>query len=806
MVALIRRAVAAAALAAALLVVPASAGAAQLPGCAKPDVPGGEWQGYGRDLANSRTQFQEKVLGAADAATLTPAWTFSTVKAGGGGDITGTPVVVDGCMYVASSEGWVFAVNADDGKLVWKAQVPYGGRMNASVFVADRPLPGATSTRAAGSRCRTCLSRRNFGLRIPRKVRGSRVTSARVYVRGKRRTVVRGRRLRSRVNLRTVPAGRFRVTIVVRTANGKTRRLRRTYRTCAPKRTSSSRKRSSRKRSSRKRARKAQRLCPAKKRKTRKTTRRTSRRKARRSQATASAAPGRAGTVYVAVTRLSKEEGCPAGDPCIGPYVAAFDQASGALVWATRSLDDQAGADAYATPVVHDGVLMIGVSGGSAELGDEADRYAFQGSMSFLDASSGEVLKKTWTIHPPHQPDDEFGGAGIWSTPAVDPEADVAYVGTANPFKPQAEHPFSNAVVKFDIDRASSRFGQIIGHYKGNVDEYFPAVSELPCYDFPGNNPPFYPQGIGSCGDIDLDFGASPNLFTDKNGRKLVGAGQKSGVYHVFDAETMEPVWSQIVGPPGALGGIVGSTAHDGEGVYGPITLPGYVWGINADGGSHRWIGPVLDGVHWGPPVAAANGVVYTVDFNGFLDAFDARTGVLLTRKPMSFGGGGQVTLSWAGVSVARNMVYAAVGVLGLAEGYVTAYRHGAMTDVVTDATEAGSGGGGGGGGDDGGGGGEPSTPVGPSIVSGPGAASAGYATPTMIAQQGGSLNYVNLDVVQHDVVADEAGPDGQPLFRTPLLGFGQTAPVPLDKVQAGRSYGFFCSLHPNMRGTLQVQ
>ena len=106
----------------------------------------------------------------------------------------------------------------------------------------------------------------------------------------------------------------------------------------------------------------------------------------------------------------------------------------------------------------------------------------------------------------------------------------------------------------------------------------------MPCYDIPGNPAPYYPQGIGACGDIDLDFGAAPNLITGPDGRKLVGAGQKSGVYHVFDAKTMEPVWTQIVGPPTAVGGIVGSTAYDGESVYGPITVPGYVWSL--DGGT----------------------------------------------------------------------------------------------------------------------------------------------------------------------------------------------------------------------------
>ena len=41
------------------------------------------------------------------------------------------------------------------------------------------------------------------------------------------------------------------------------------------------------------------------------------------------------------------------------------------------------------------------------------------------------------------QPDDEFAGAGIWSTPAVDAEEKVAFAGTANPFKPQAEHEYA---------------------------------------------------------------------------------------------------------------------------------------------------------------------------------------------------------------------------------------------------------------------------------------------------------------------------------------------------------------------------
>lgn len=646
--------------------------------CNAENVQAGEWRSYGRDLANSRHQAREKVVSIADAPFLTPAWSFSTVKAGGEGDITGTPAVAGGCLYAATTEGWVFALNADSGKLVWKRKLPYGGGVNGSVTYAF-------------------------------------------------------------------------------------------------------------------------------------------------------------GRVYIGATRLQKAKGCPKGDACTGPYVVALDGKTGKVNFATRPIDRQAGSDVYGSPVVYPnpsrpaptlmkerGVAMIGISGGSAELGDEADRYAFQGSMVFLNAATGKVLVKRWTIRKPDKdrtkPKDEFAGAGVWSTPAVDPKAGVAYAGTANPFRPQAEHKYANAVLKYGVDRRDEKtFGKIIGHYKGTIDEYIPAFSEMPCFDIPNNYPPYYPQGVGQCGDIDLDFGAAPNLIRGPDGRLLVGEGQKSGVYHVFDAKTMKPSWTQVVGPPGALGGIVGSTAYDGERVVGPITVPGYLWSLAASDGAHQWVGPVADGVHWGNPVAMANGAVYTVDLAGFLDVFDARTGALLTKRPLPLGGPQGATASWAGVAVARHTVYAAVGIRGLPEGYIVAFRPGAPGDLPGDVQETvgggndtggggesdpGEGGGDDGGGGDGGGGGAPA-----SVVAGPGAYASSYATPVVVTGVGGPVSFVNFDIAQHDVVATDKGSDGQPLFKSKLINFNETAPVEgLDKVKAGQTYGFFCSLHPGMRGQLVVR
>src|SRR5436190_10442938 len=111
---------------------PAMAAAAT---CATTNPAGGEWRTYGHDPSNTRSQPAEKTIGPLEAATLAPAWTFSTKGAGAGGDFTGTPVVADGCLFVASSRGWVFALNADTGAVVWKAKVPKGG-VNSTVTIS----------------------------------------------------------------------------------------------------------------------------------------------------------------------------------------------------------------------------------------------------------------------------------------------------------------------------------------------------------------------------------------------------------------------------------------------------------------------------------------------------------------------------------------------------------------------------------------------------------------------------------------------------------------------------------------------
>lgn len=358
------------------------------------------------------------------------------------------------------------------------------------------------------------------------------------------------------------------------------------------------------------------------------------------------------GVVYAFVSRIGS------------PYVAALDAQTGHVLWQT-TVDTQQGSDAVSSPVVYDGMVWVGVSGTAAE-GDESTRFDFRGSSVLLEAgrSGGRLLAHTFTIPDADWQNGEgAAGGAIWSTLSVDETSGFGFVGTGNPFNYDQEHGHTNALLKIDMRRGSPTLGQIVGAYKGDVEEYFPALAENTSCD-ESDPVGFFMAGF-ECGRLDLDFGASPNIFTDRLGRRTIGIGQKSGVYHAVDPATMQARWKQVMGAPSAVGGIVGSAAFDGTALYVPHSIAGYIASLDRDAGTPKWVSPVGDAVHWGNPVTSANGVVYTVDLKGFLDAYDAGTGAPLLHRPIGVGAntGASPTFTWGGVTVARNRVYASVGV-----------------------------------------------------------------------------------------------------------------------------------------------
>jgi plastocyanin len=81
------------------------------------------------------------------------------------------------------------------------------------------------------------------------------------------------------------------------------------------------------------------------------------------------------------------------------------------------------------------------------------------------------------------------------------------------------------------------------------------------------------------------------------------------------------------------------------------------------------------------------------------------------------------------------------------------------------------------------------------------------YATTSVTMDQGDTVTFVNQDTsgVKHDVTADKLGSDEKPLFKSELTDAGKSAPVAgVDFLTTG-DYGYHCSIHLNMKGTLHV-
>ena len=103
---------------------------------------------------------------------------------------------------------------------------------------ATTPVPVAKTALKVGGLplTRRCLSRRVIRLRLGATPAGTKLVSARITVRGHRAVQLSGRRTTARVSLRGLPRGRFTLRITARTADGRTLKLSRVYRTCAKKR------------------------------------------------------------------------------------------------------------------------------------------------------------------------------------------------------------------------------------------------------------------------------------------------------------------------------------------------------------------------------------------------------------------------------------------------------------------------------------------------------------------------------------------------------------------------------------------
>jgi polyvinyl alcohol dehydrogenase (cytochrome) len=346
------------------------------------------------------------------------------------------------------------------------------------------------------------------------------------------------------------------------------------------------------------------------------------------------------GNLYVALNRASK------------PTLAIIDVAQGPDSAREVVLDTWRDNFASAAPVLAGDLIFFGISGA------EATAHA-RGAYALveLDGTPIDLRPEDDSTYAQYVINDAeyaqgYRGASLWSTGAY--HDGFVYVGGGNPASKQLEHRYSNALIKIDVRRNSPTFGKIVDGYKGDTDHYYPGLERQPVCEL-------YPTSIvwsPTCVQLDLDFGASPNVWINEEGKAIVGAAQKSGVFHAAYADTMTRAWTTVIGAPGVAFNAA-TASVDGDSVFVVGTPGGQMFGMEGFDGQYEWVFPVADGAHFGP-TTVTNDVVFTVTTTGFLLGVNADTGapVFAGRRSDNRGTGN----TSAGAAVVGDLVVAPVG------------------------------------------------------------------------------------------------------------------------------------------------
>jgi alcohol dehydrogenase (cytochrome c) len=151
--------------------------------------------------------------------------------------------------------------------------------------------------------------------------------------------------------------------------------------------------------------------------------------------------------------------------------LVALDAKTGREVWTTTVADNKSAYYITLAPLVADGKVMVGASGGE---------FGVRGFVAAFNADTGKELWRTFTVPAPGEPGSETwpkgdqwktGGAPVWVTGNYDPETNLAFWGTGNggPWMGD-QRPGDNLYVAstIAIDVAT---GQIKGHFQYNPNE-----------------------------------------------------------------------------------------------------------------------------------------------------------------------------------------------------------------------------------------------------------------------------------------------------------------------------------------------
>jgi len=327
----------------------------------------------------------------------------------------------------------------------------------------------------------------------------------------------------------------------------------------------------------------------------------------------------------------------------------AVEAGSGRQMWKVK-VDDFPGAGITGSPVYYAGRVYVPVRGNDEvfAIDPKYECCRFRGSLAALDAATGKQIWKTYTIDEPARPTGKNiigtqlwgpSGAPVWTTPAIDPKRNAIYVTTGDNYSRPATKT-SDAFMALDLAT-----GKVLWTRQMTTGDAWTSACRLP--------------DKTNCPDTDapdFDFASSPILVNLPNGRRVLLAGQKSGVVHALDPGRQGKIlWQVRVGKGGTFGGVQWGSAADQSNVYvalsdlGRITIPnsqgtvpdpqvgGGMFALRLDNGQRVW--------HTPPPpcgtrercspaqsaaVSAIPGAVFSGSVDGHLRAFSTVDGTIV--------------------------------------------------------------------------------------------------------------------------------------------------------------------------------
>ena len=346
-------------------------------------------------------------------------------------------------------------------------------------------------------------------------------------------------------------------------------------------------------------------------------------------------------------------------------HLLAFDAATGIQLWDAEVGDNRESFSVTGAPLVVKDMVLIGVGGGE---------FGIRGYVDAYDVNTGELRWRWYTTPAEGEPGNETwegdswktGGGPTWVTGTYDPETNLVFWGTGNPWPDinnnvrAGDNLFTNSVVALNAD-------------SGELEWYF-QTSPRDEFDHDSTSEPMIIEEMfeGQMRKMVVQVSRNGHVYAlDRYTGEFLYAGEYTKVNWAERDESGKPVLKQsmyepadTVVFPGLYGGknwppasyspdtsmlYIPTTEwgttfirREGEGRPGSMDLggiprfeptgTGYVVAFNMRTGNIDWQVEMPGNFNWAGTLATGGGLVFSGAPDGYLYALNDQTGEILWK------------------------------------------------------------------------------------------------------------------------------------------------------------------------------